>query len=77
MYVKLLLFSDLLFFVFGGVCGFFVVGFFVFCFEPPLATCPCLVDQEVAHGGVSVARGEQHGGVAAVVRLVQRGTLLK
>ena len=31
-----------------------------------------LVDEEIAHGGVAVARGEEHGRVAAVVRLVER-----
>ena len=39
------------------------------------AAPPCLVDEEVAHAGVAVARGEQQRGVAAVVRLVQGGTL--
>jgi hypothetical protein len=33
--------------------------------------CPCLADEEVADGEVTVAGGQQQGGVAAVVRLVQ------
>ena len=39
-----------------------------------LQVCP-LVDKKVAHGGVSVARSEQQGRVAAVISLVEGSAL--
>jgi hypothetical protein len=35
-----------------------------------------LVDEELAAGGVAVAGGEEHGGIAAVVSLVEGRALI-